>query len=373
MSAADRPGLRDVELPAVPGLGGLYLREAAKTAWTAIASAVPGLGQLGRARRDERPTGLDDDILLPDVAYRVTGIRADAARLTEYQHLLGESSSDALPPGFVHVLAFPVAIALMARPGFPLPLLGTVHLANTVEQRRALRLGDELEIRAWAQGLRAHRRGTQVDLVTEVRVTSPDGPGSAPRAHGAHEQDDAPAWRGVSTYLAKGVHLSLDEGVHPTGDEPDRTDGAAAGRTFEPPVPTGRWRLAADTGRRYAAVSGDRNPIHLSRASARAFGFRSAIAHGMYTASRALADVGPGRGDTFTWTVAFAAPVLLPGSVATHIGRLHDRAPSAPASAGAPGAPAPSGAGGSFEYAVWDPRTGRPHLTGTVTPLDDRA
>ena len=67
-----------------------------------------------------------------------------------------------------------------------------------------------------------------------------------------------------------------------------------AGAPFVPPTPTGRWTLAGDVGRRYAAVSGDRNPIHLSALSAKALGFPRAIAHGMYTASRALADVGAG-------------------------------------------------------------------------------
>ena len=38
-----------------------------------------------------------------------------------------------------------------------------------------------------------------------------------------------------------------------------------------------------DTGRRYAAISGDYNPIHLSTISAKMFGFKTAIAHGMWT------------------------------------------------------------------------------------------
>lgn len=33
------------------------------------------------------------------------------------------------------------------------------------------------------------------------------------------------------------------------------------------------WRVSADVGRRYATVSGDVNPIHLSALAARALGF----------------------------------------------------------------------------------------------------
>ena len=180
---------------------------------------------------------------------------------------------------------------------------------------RPLRLGDVLDVRATATDLRAHRSGTQVDLVTEVSV------------------DGAVAWRGVSTYLARGVHLagSVDDSPAP----------------FVPPTPTGRWTLGGDVGRRYAAVSGDRNPIHLSALSAKALGFPRAIAHGMYTASRALADVGAGRGDAFEWSVEFVKPVLLPGTVTVRIARSPD----------------------GFTFAGWDARSGKPHLTGSVTPL----
>ncbi|MCC2318746.1 MaoC/PaaZ C-terminal domain-containing protein [Cellulomonas chengniuliangii] len=307
-----------VVLPAVPGLGGLYGRGV-------TASGRLALGRrLGHAPRT-----------LPDVAYVVAGAQADPEHLTAYQHLLGESASDVLPAGFTHVLAFPVATAVMVRHDFPLPLLGMVHLANRVEQLRPILLGDRLDIRAWAQGLASHRSGTQIELVTEVRIAGAD--------------DDVLggelAWRGTSTYLAKGARLG---GPAADGASEDTATDDGRREPFVPPVPTGRWRLAADAGRRYAAVSGDRNPIHLSKLSAKALGFPRAIAHGMYTASRALADVGAGRGDAFTWTVEFAKPVLLPGTVDVRV--------------------APDGVGG-FAYAGWNGRSGKPHLTGAVTPL----
>ncbi len=56
---------------------------------------------------------------------------------------MGAVAADVLPAGFVHVLAFPVTTALMVRDDFPLPLLGMVHLANTVTQHRPVRLGED--------------------------------------------------------------------------------------------------------------------------------------------------------------------------------------------------------------------------------------
>ncbi|ADG75822.1 MaoC domain protein dehydratase [Cellulomonas flavigena DSM 20109] len=290
-----------VALPRVPGLGGLYGRGAVASARLAVRGGV-------------RPTSR----ALPDVTYVVDDVHADADHLTAYQRLLHEPATDALPAGYVHVLGFPVAMALMVRPDFPLPLLGMVHLANRVEQRRPLALGDRLRVRAWARDLRPHRSGTQVDLVTEVA-----------------EGGDV-AWLGVSTYLAKGVRV------------PDAPRDESPRPEFTPPVRTGRWELPADVGRRYAAVSGDRNPIHLSPVTARVLGFPRAIAHGMYTASRALADVGAARGDAFTWSVEFAAPVLLPATPDVRVAREGD----------------------GHAFTVWHPRSGRLHLTGEVTPLN---
>ena len=311
-----------VELTEVPALGGLYLR---------------GVGGTARARATRRRAVAATD--LPDTALVVRGVRPDAAHLTAYQHLLGETASDALPAGFVHVLAFPVATALMVRADFPLPLLGMVHVANRVEQRRAIRLGDTVDIRVRAADLGSHRTGVTLDLVAEVSVA------------------DEIAWRGTSTYLAKGYHLAAPT-PHPSGLSEPRPAGDAHGSddsgderaVWVPPEPTGLWRLDAGVGRQYAAVSGDRNPIHTSALAAKAFGFPRAIAHGMYTAARALADVGAARGESYVWQVEFAKPVLLPSTVTVRIA-ADDAEP------------------GHFTFAGWDARSGRRHLSGSVEPL----
>jgi acyl dehydratase len=296
----------EVVLRDVPSLGALYAR---------------GLGaglRLSAARRaGTAPT------TLPDVVLSVDDVPIDPDRLSAYQGLLGMRAADRLPAGFVHVLTFPVQVALMTRADFPLPPAGMLHVANRITQHKSLWREDRLDLRIQARDLRPHRSGTQLDLVAQVRRSgSPDV-----------------AWEGVSTYLARGIHLTAPTVTSEQSDEP-RAE-------FVPPMPTASWRLPADTGRRYAAVSGDRNPVHLSALTARLFGFKRAIAHGMYTAARALAEVGPAAGHTFVWTADFAKPLLLPATVAARV--------------------APDGAG--YGYAVWQPATGRPYLTGAVTPL----
>jgi acyl dehydratase len=69
----------------------------------------------------------------------------------------------------------------------------------------------------------------------------------------------------------------------------------------------------ADMGRRYGKVSGDINPIHLSALSAKLFGFRRAIAHGLWTNARALvALLPPTPLAQAEMTVEFKTPLYLP-------------------------------------------------------------
>lgn len=298
------------ELARLPALGGLFGKGAA--------------GSLSK-----RPKGT---VRLPEVAYQVADVdtSAEAAHLAAYQELVGEPSSEVLPAGFVHVLAFPLATAVMVRGDFPLPLLGMVHLKNSARVHRPVRLGETLEVRAWAQDARPHRRGVQLDLVAEVLVGG------------------ELAYQGVSTYLAKG--FTAPGGAEPTAEAP-REEWTA-------PLPTARWKLGGGTGRAYGAVSGDQNPIHTSSLGAKAFGFPRAIAHGMYTAARALAEVGPvHRGERYEWTVEFFKPVLLPSTVDVAIRR--------PTDAGDAGTPA----AGAFVYEGWRSGRNTRHFRGTVTPL----
>ena len=107
------------------------------------------------------------------------------------------------------------------------------------------------------------------------------------------------------------------------------------------------WRLPADLGRRYGAVSGDRNPIHLYAATAKAFGFKRQIAHGMWTKARSIAAVENRLPDAVKVEVAFKTPVFLPGTV-----RFTSRT---------------TGTGLGFGLA--NPKSGAPHLTGRAVPL----
>ncbi|MFJ7058942.1 MaoC/PaaZ C-terminal domain-containing protein [Streptomyces microflavus] len=193
------------------------------------------------------------------------------------------SASGPLPLTYPHVLAFPLAMRLMTARGFPLPVVGLVHTWIEIAARRPVQSDEALELTVYAEELTPHRRGTEVTMVTEARM------------------DGALVWESRSGYLSR----------HAT---------KAAGGTREadggPALPAvTQWRLPGDLGRRYGAVSGDRNPIHLHPLTARLFGFPRAIAHGMWTVARCLAEAGGQPGEIRSVRADFRAPVLLPATV----------------------------------------------------------
>ncbi|WP_039933419.1 MaoC family dehydratase [Streptomyces viridochromogenes] len=225
------------------------------------------------------------------------GLRVDLARLAAYERVCGfPTGEDALPLTYPHVLGFPLAMRLMSGRDFPLPLLGLVHTSITVTRHRGMPATGAYELAVWVEGLAAHRRGTEATVVTEVR-----------------EGGDL-VWESTSTYLTR--HRTHHPARSPESAGPAEPAGPAdpggeEGR--QPWSAVAEWRIGEDVGRRYAAASGDRNPIHLHPLTARLFGFPRAIAHGMWTVARCLA--AHGAPDSCQVRAEFRAPVPLPATV----------------------------------------------------------
>jgi hypothetical protein len=248
---------------------------------------------------------------LPETAYALPGVTIDRAHLAAYNRICGFRLTDDLPATYPHVLAFPLQIKLMSGDDFPFPLVGSVHVANRITQTRPLHVAEKLDLRVHLSNLRDHPRGRQFDVISEALV------------------GDEVVWTDVSTYLRR-------EGG---SSEKSRSDSVV------PPSPTAIWHVPADLGRRYGEVSGDRNPIHLYKLTAKMFGFPRAIAHGMWTKARCLAAFEGRLPAAFSVDVAFKLPVLLPGKVAFS---------------------AEQGDAG-WQFALTDARTGKPHLTGEIS------
>ncbi|MGY1887104.1 MaoC family dehydratase [Blastococcus sp. SYSU DS0753] len=254
---------------------------------------------------------------LPNTRLARTGVAVDGAHLADYARVCGFPLTDSLPATYPHVLTFPLQTALMTDRAFPLALPGLVHVRNRIDVLRPVGVTEELDLEVWAERFARHPRGATVDLCASVSA-------------GGEE-----VWRSRSTYLARGA--SAPEGA-------PESDVTVAVGDLERPVAT--WRVPADAGRRYATVSGDVNPIHLSGLTAKAFGFKRAIAHGMWVKARVLAAVGNRLPEAFGVDVAFRKPLFLPSTVTL----------------------ATAQADGGWDAAVRNANSGTEHLVGTIRP-----
>jgi acyl dehydratase len=249
---------------------------------------------------------------LPADELRREGVEVDRANLTAYQRVCGFPVSDRLPATYPHMVAFPMSMDLMTRLSFPFGVIGLVHVANEVRVLRPLAADERLDVTVRTADLRDHERGRQFDVVADATVGG------------------EPVWRSRSTYLHR-------EGGGSPGAKGDRD---------APPAPSAVWSVPGDIGRRYAGVSGDANPIHLHPLTARLFGFPRAIAHGMWVKARCLAAVDAHLPDAYTVDVRFKLPMLIPAKAAFSTSARED---------------------GSRIFAVHDARSGKPHVSGTVT------
>jgi len=249
---------------------------------------------------------------LPDSGYELTDQVITPGHLAAYQRVCGFRVSGELPATYLHVLAFPLTVALMLEPAFPFPLVGLVHVANSITVTRPVRSDEAVAFTVHASALRAHPAGRQLDLVSAASV------------------DGELVWSGRSTYLHREKPSEPRQEKKATQPEP-------AGTVSYVPVP-------ANIGRRYGAVSGDRNPIHVHALTAKAFGFPRAIAHGMWLKARTLASLEGRLPDAYSAEVAFKTPVLLPSVVGIATERAVD----------------------GWTVDVRDAPSGKPHLVGAV-------
>jgi acyl dehydratase len=227
----------------------------------------------------------------PDLVLERHGVRTDPQHLDAYNEVCGFPRTDHLPATYPHLAAFGLHMTLMTNTAFPFAPMGLVHLRNTLTQHRPIGIDEPLDVRVRAADLRTFPKGSLIDIVTTVSA------------------DGAVVWDETMTLFSR--HK---------GGAPETSPAPLAG--VDAPDGVVHWKLAGDLGRRYAVISGDRNPIHLYPVTAKAFGFPSNIAHGMWTLARSLSAVQNKLPAAFTNDVEFRKPILLPGTVV--FGSRHD-------------------------------------------------
>ena len=241
------------------------------------------------------PAGVE----IPSIEVCASRVDVSRSHVSRYRSACGIPDATFLPPAYLHVLAMPLHMRIFIAEAFPVKVLGLVHLRNVIRQHQAVPMGERLVVTAGFAESRETDSGQEYDIVTRVATQG------------------VTVWEENSTMLAR----RHTPGKRPTIDRLPRDIDAAERRR---PI-----QVAADTGRRYAFVSGDFNPIHLWDFTAARFGFKQGVAHGMWSLARTLgevADVLPtGAMQVHT---QFKLPLYLPGNaVVTNWQRTDENGP----------------------------------------------
>jgi acyl dehydratase len=241
----------------------------------------PGLtGLYARAATRRKITGSR----LPDSGLRCW-VEVDPKRLAAYRRVCGFADNGLLPPTYPHILGFALQMQLLTAKDFPFPLLGLIHLSNRIRVLRPMGGVSRVRVSVRVQNLQPHAKGATFDLLTSL------------------DDQLGPLWKAESRMLCRGVKLKG------TPLEENPVSSLALSEIEH-------WKAPSDIGRQYAKVSGDYNPIHLSAASAKLFGFPTAIAHGLWNKARTLAALaGHLPAANVEIAVQFKKPVRLPSEV----------------------------------------------------------
>jgi acyl dehydratase len=235
--------------------------------------------------------GLKGTPKLPTTSITLANIKAGAKEVEQYRSVCGfNHDNNQLPVTYPHLLAFPLHLELMLLKDFPFPLMGMIHIKNDISQHRAINLFETMDVTCSFDSIRKTQKGYEVDIKTAIHITG------------------EVVWESISTNLVRKKKDALKVEITKSNPEKNKIPKELPYKEF--------WSLPSDLGRRYALVSGDSNPIHLFPLSAKLFGFKGHIAHGMWTKARVIAALFPKlNSESCRVVVHFKMPIFLPSNI----------------------------------------------------------
>lgn len=220
--------------------------------------------------------------VLPQVEYVVDTLKIDSKHLESYNEICGFKNDGFVPAIYLAVLSQSLQMHMMTSEAFPFPILGLVHIRNQIKQTRKIGVNEQITLSCKFGELKPHDKGLQFDFITTAKVGG------------------EVVMESLTTYLSR---QKTEKKV--TEKEKEVKEPAYQ--------PQAEWNISENTGRRYAVISGDFNLIHIHAVTAKAFGFKQAIAHGMWSKAKALASIElPAAYEADVW---FKLPMFLPSTV----------------------------------------------------------
>jgi acyl dehydratase len=272
------------------------MSDAAKISFAGLPSMVPAFV---RVLLSKKPYIASTGTVIKPIELEARRVKLSAAHLQRYREICGVPAGAGLPPAYLHALAMPMHMQLFIAGGFPVKVLGLIHLRNTIRVYRAIDVKLPLRLSVHFDTQRLTDVGQEYDFTTR------------------YEREGELVWEEVSTMFARGNAPPKAEG----GKRP------SIERSLHPQEGTETQTLdiAENTGWRYARVSGDFNPIHLTARTAEMFGFKQPVAHGMWSLGRCLGAAAahlPAEG--IQVDTQFKLPVYLPSQALARTWKADD-------------------------------------------------
>jgi hypothetical protein len=221
---------------------------------------------------------------LPNLEVKIENLRVTEKEISAYNKLCGFGISTTVPSTYLFVKTFSLKTYLMSSLEMPFPVLGSIHFANKIKQIEPLLYNEPFSVTCRTGNLIAHKKGQAFEINTSV------------------EAGGRVIWEETMVSLCKGkegLGEVLDWDIEDIGDN------------FEKKI----WNFEENLGLKYAQASGDFNPIHLIPITAKLFGFKRHIMHGMYTAGKVLAQFPKVLNQPHEFAVSFKTPIFLPSTV----------------------------------------------------------
>ena len=209
-----------------------------------------------------RPSpGFAGDGRLPDIQARWSGHRSSPRELEDFFRLSGMAPGEGLPILYPHTVSFPMLMAVLSHPAFPLPIWKVLQVRNRLVQHQPIAPDAVLDFSVRTGARRVLAKGVEMDLLV------------------AAQSGGRTVWEAVDTFYARGRYGAA------TQDEA-ATSPAVAG------IAAAEWRMPQHGRWRYGLLSGDLNPLHMSNLYARRFGYAGAFAHPQRAIGQCLGHLG---------------------------------------------------------------------------------
>lgn len=195
-----------------------------------------------------RPSpGFGAEPALPEIEARWRGQRGSPRELADYRALSGLPADSELSVLYPHTVSFPLLMAVLSHPAFPLPIWRVLQVRNRLHLHEAIAPDAVLDFTVRGGACRVLEKGIEMDL----SVTA--------------ERGGRTVFEGLNTFYSRG-----------------RFGAAASAAPASPevaPETTAEWRMPGAGAWRYGRLSGDFNPLHMHDGYARRFGYPRAFAH----------------------------------------------------------------------------------------------